>query len=76
MRTVITNRRILETFLDEALLTKDEEFIVRTRAAGWSRQQQAFELGVSVGTLDRMIHGIKCKYDSVSKYSSNLPERT
>lgn len=29
------NKFILETFISEALLTKDEEMVMRTRVAGW-----------------------------------------
>ena len=31
------NKIIVETFIKEAMLTKDEEWILRTRVAGWSR---------------------------------------
>ena len=31
------NRTLLEDFIKEGLLTEDEEFIMRTRLAGWSQ---------------------------------------
>lgn len=69
------NKIILETFIDEALLTKEEEMIMRTRVAGWSRTKQAMELGMSISTVDKHIANLKAKYDNVQKYNPLLPPR-
>lgn len=69
------NKIILETFIEEALLTKDEEAIMRTRVAGWSRTKQAMELGMSISTVDKHIVTLKKKYDNVQKYNPLLPPR-
>lgn len=74
-KQVVWTKLILETFISEALLTKEEEMIIRTRVAGWSRTQQAMELGMSLGTVDRLIKSCKMKYDSVQKYNPILPPR-
>ena len=66
---------ILETFIQEACLTKDEEIIMRTRVKGWTRTQQAIELGMSLRTVDRCIDSLKKKYDAVQKYEPLLPPR-
>lgn len=66
---------ILDTFIAEACLTKDEEMIMRTRVAGWSRTKQAAELGMSLSTIDRYIKRLKMKYDEVAKYDPLLPPR-
>lgn len=66
---------VLEEFISEALLTKDEEMIMRTRIAGWSRQKQALELNMSLRTIDRIIKRLKTKYDTVQKYDPLLPPR-
>lgn len=66
---------ILEEFIGEALLTKDEEMIIRTRVAGWSRQKQSMEFGMSLSTIDRHIAMLKKKYDLVQKYNPILPPR-
>lgn len=66
---------ILETFIAEGCLTKDEEMIMRTRVAGWSRQKQALELGMSLSTIDRLIKSCKRKYDNAQKYNPILPPR-
>lgn len=69
------NKIIVETFVSEALLTKEEEMILRTRVAGWSRQKQASELNMSIATVDRIINRLKMKYDNVQKFNPLLPPR-
>lgn len=66
---------ILETFVEEALLSKEEEWILRTRIAGWSRTKQCMELNISLSTLDKRISALKKKYDKVSRYNPLLPPR-
>ncbi len=69
------NKIILEEFIDLAMLTKDEEIVMRTRVAGWSVTQQADKLNLSVSTVNRIIQRLKIKYDEVEKYSVILPPR-
>lgn len=69
------NKIILEEFVEQAMLTKDEEIIMRTRIAGWTINQQADKLNVSVSTINRTIQKLKLKYDEVEKYSVILPPR-
>ena len=66
---------ILEEFIRLAGLTKEEEWVMRTRVAGWSRTRQADELHISIETLDRLIRRLKKKYDMVQPYSPLLPKR-
>jgi len=66
---------ILETFISEGLLTSDEEKIMRTRCAGWSRVRQSMDLGMSLSSIDRLIKSCKIKYDRAQKYNPILPPR-
>ena len=75
MRQVPWNKIILETFIDLAMLTKEEEMVMRTRVAGWTVTKQALELGMSEATVHRIIKRLKEKYDGVQKYSPLLPPR-
>ena len=52
---VIWTKIVLERFIEQANLSEDEEIVIRTRAAGWSRIKQAMELNLSVSTIDRII---------------------
>jgi len=66
---------ILETFISEGCLTEDEEMIMRTRVAGWTRIQQSMELGMSLSSVDRLIKSCKDKYDNCQRYNPILPPR-
>lgn len=69
------NKIILEEFIRLGSLTKDEEEVMRTRVAGWSRVKQSMELGMSIAKIDRIINRLKAKYDHVQPYSPILPPR-
>lgn len=69
------NKLIVEEFIAQALLTTDEEWVLRTRVAGWSITKQSIELGMSVSSVNRIIAKLKKKYDQVAKYNPLLPPR-
>ena len=69
------NKIILEEFINLALLTKEEEMILRTRIYGWTVREQADKLNMSVSSVNRIIKRIKNKYDDVEKFSAILPPR-
>lgn len=66
---------ILEEFVRLGGLTKEEEWVMRTRVAGWSRTKQANELHMSIESVDRIIRRLKKKYDMVQPHSALLPPR-
>lgn len=68
------NRAILDEYLSLALLTPEEEEIVRTRAAGWSQTKQCHALHISLATLNRSIKKLKTDYPSLTVYSKILPK--
>ena len=72
---VIFTREIVDEFIKEAMLTEDEIFIIKTRVSGWSRQQQANELNISVQSIDRIIRRLKNKYDKVAENNTKFPAR-
>lgn len=69
------NKIILEEFIKEAMLTKEEEEVMRTRVAGWTRVEQSMKLGMSTQKIDRIIKRLKVKYDNVAAYDPILPPR-
>ena len=75
MKQVPWNKIILEEFISLALLTKEEEMIMRTRVAGWTISKQAETFGMSESTVNRYIKQLKEKYDNVQPYSAILPPR-
>ncbi len=72
---VIWTKIVLEEFISQGNLSKLEEEIMRTRAAGWTRTKQCDTFGLSESTLDRMIKILKIKYDEAQKHSMILPPR-
>ena len=72
---VLWNSIVLREFKNIAILTEDEDLILKTSLAGWSRVEQSLKLGMSLATVDRKISNIKRKYDDAQKYSAVLPMR-
>lgn len=66
---------IVEEFVKEAILSKEEEMVIRTRAMGWTITKQAMELNMSVDNVNKIIAKLKKKYDAVQKYDVLLPPR-
>lgn len=70
------NARIINDFIREACLSDDEAFIIKTRARGMSIVEQSLKLNKSVSTINRMINGLKIKYDNVQReYPYMFPMR-
>ena len=66
------NRTLLEDFIKEGLLTEDEEFIMRTRLAGWSQVRQAMERNISTATVSNIVRRLKDKYNELNE---QFPDR-
>ena len=68
------NRTLLEDFIKEGLLTEDEEFIMRTRLAGWSQVKQAMERNISTATVSNIVRRLKDKYRKLSgQFTDRFP---
>lgn len=68
------NRVILDEYISLALLTEEEENIIRTRAAGWSQVKQCHAFNMSLATITRKTKRLKTKYESLVPYSDKLPQ--
>lgn len=69
------NKVITERFIELAMLSKEEQAILRTRASGWTITQQSMELNMSESKINKIIARLKVKYDAVQKYDPLLPPR-
>lgn len=75
-KQVLWTQQVLESFIEKALLTEDEEYIMRTRCRGMTVVQQAIKMNKSESAVNKMISVIKIKYDAVQKEFPDLfPER-
>ena len=70
-------RTILEDFIQEALLTSEEETVIRTRIEGWSIVKQAMHLGMGTATVSRIVARLKKKYDELNAlYPTRFPYKS
>lgn len=74
-KQVIWTKLIVEEFVKEGCLTKEEEEVLRTRASGYTITQQAMKLNMSEAKVSKIIARLKVKYDEVAKYNPLLPPR-
>lgn len=74
-KQVIWTKAVLEAFIEEGNLTERQEFIVRSRAKGYTIPRQAEELHLSVDQVNKDIAEIKRIYDATQKTSQILPLR-
>lgn len=74
-KQICWTKKIVEAFIEEACLTKEEQDILRTRVAGLTISEQAERFNISVGKVNRIIKRLKWKYGNVQKYCEDLPLR-
>lgn len=68
--------RVLREFIERAMLSEDEIFIMTTRIKGWTVSKQAMELHVSESTIANKIRDLKHRYDLVqAEYPDIFPVR-
>lgn len=69
------NKHIVEVFIEEAMLSEEEIFILETRVKGYPISKQAELLSMSESSVNRIINRLKKKYDNIQKYHPDLPKR-
>lgn len=74
-KQVFWTKAVLEAFIDEGNLNPRQEYIMRTRALGYSIPKQADELHLSVDQVNKEIAKLKKIYDATQVYSKILPPR-
>lgn len=75
-RNIPWTKTLLEDFVSEALLTEDEEQVLRTRVSGWSIVRQSIEFNMSTATISRIIKHINNKYDNLhNQFPGRFPQR-
>jgi len=75
-REVLWTDKLTESFIKKGALSEDQAYIMRSRARGYTVQQQSDHLHKSPATIGRMIAEIKKRYDAVQKeYPDEFPPR-
>lgn len=71
-KQICWTKKIMDTFIEEACLTKDEQNILRTRIACLTISEQDERFNISVCKINKIIKRLKWKYDNVQKYCKDL----
>ncbi len=74
-KQILWTKPVLEAFIKEGNLNPRQEFIIRTRAKGYSIVKQAQELNLSVDQVNKEIAILKKLYDATQLHSNILPKR-
>ncbi len=74
-KQILWTKTIIEAFIEEGNLNERQEYIIRTRAKGYSISKQAEELNLSIDQINKEISRLKKLYDVTQEYSKILPPR-
>ena len=74
-KQVFWTKKVLEEFIKEGNLSKRQEYIIRTRVAGYTITKQASELNLSIDPVNKDIAQLKKLYDATQVNSDILPPR-
>lgn len=74
-KQVFWTKKVLEEFIKEGNLSKRQEYIIRTRVAGYTITKQASELNLSIDQVNKDIAQLKKLYDATQVNSDILPPR-
>lgn len=74
-KQVFWTKPVLEAFIKEGNLNSRQEYIMRTRVAGYTIVRQAEELNLSIDQVNKDIALIKKIYDATQVNSAILPPR-
>ena len=74
-KQVFWTKKVVEEFIKEGNLNERQEYIVRTRAKGYTIAMQAEELHLSIDQVNKDIAELKKLYDATQVNSLILPKR-
>ena len=74
-KQVFWTKAVMEAFIEEGNLNSRQEYIVRTRAKGYTIPRQAEELHLSIDQVNKDIAELKRIYDATQITSQILPPR-
>lgn len=74
-KTMFLTKHIIDAFVEEGNLSERHEYILRTRAKGYTIAMQADELHLSIDQVNKDIATIRRLYDAVQPHSKILPPR-
>lgn len=74
-KQVFLTKAVLKAFIEEGNLNERQQFLMETRAKGYTIAKQAEELHLSVDQVNKDIAQLKKLYDATQVHSKVLPPR-
>ena len=76
MKQILWTKKIVDTFIKEGMLTKEERDVLLLRVQGYTIAEQAEMLNISDSKVNRITRRLKIKYDALQGTINELPKRT
>ena len=76
MKQILWTKKIVDTFIKEGMLTKEEREVLLLRVQGYTIAEQAEILNISDSKVNRITRRLKIKYDDLQGTIKDLPKRT
>ena len=76
MKQILWTKKIVDTFIKEGMLTKEEREVLLLRVQGYTIAEQAEMLNISDSKVNRITRRLKIKYDALQGTINELPKRT
>ena len=76
MKQILWTKKIVDTFIKEGMLTKEERDVLLLRVQGYTIAEQDEMLNISDSKVNRITRRLKIKYDALQCTINELPKRT
>ena len=76
MKQILWTKKIVDTFIKEGMITKEEREVLLLRVQGYTIAEQAEMLNISDSKVNRITRRLKIKYDDLQDTIKELPKRT
>ena len=76
MKQILWTKKIVDTFIKEGMLTKEEREVLLLRVQVYTIAEQAEMLNISDSKVNRITRRLKIKYDDLQGTINELPKRT
>ena len=76
MKQILWTKKIVDTYIKEGMLTKEEIEVLLLRVQGYTIAEQAEMLNISYSKVNRITRRLKIKYDALQCTINELQNRT
>ena len=75
MKQILWTKKIVDTFIKEGMLTKEEREVLLLRVKGYTISETSELMNISDSKVNRIIRRLKIKYDNLQGTIEELPKR-